>query len=75
MCHGRIAHEEQFLRNNVIAAITSDQDIVERFAESVGTGINVKALGILAATAEDLEQAIRERSFREDLYYRLNGRA
>jgi two-component system NtrC family response regulator len=27
---------------------------------------------ILAATAEDLEQSIRERTFREDLYYRLN---
>jgi len=27
---------------------------------------------ILAATAEDLEQSIRDRTFREDLYYRLN---
>jgi DNA-binding NtrC family response regulator len=27
---------------------------------------------ILAATGEDLQQAIRERTFREDLYYRLN---
>jgi len=45
----------------------------DRTFEPVGSSktlsVNVR---VLAATNQDLEQAIRERRFREDLYYRLN---
>ena len=45
----------------------------DRTFEPVGSSktlsVNVR---VLAATNQDLERAIRERSFREDLYYRLN---
>ncbi len=41
--------------------------------ESVGSDRTVKVdVRILAATHVDLEEAIRARAFREDLYYRLN---
>jgi len=42
---------------------------VQRLGASRARKLDVR---ILAATAEDLEQAIRQRSFREDLFYRLN---
>jgi DNA-binding NtrC family response regulator len=42
---------------------------VQRLGSTTTRAVDVR---ILAATGEDLEQAIRERNFREDLYYRLN---
>lgn len=41
-----------------------------RLGARVNTKVNVR---VLAATNIDIEQAIRERRFREDLYYRLNA--
>lgn len=47
--------------------------IQEREFERLGGTRTIKAdVRILAATHRDLRQAIREGSFREDLYYRLN---
>ena len=43
-----------------------------RFSESVRPSTRKVDVRILAASCEDLEQAIRNRTFREDLYYRLN---
>ncbi|MBI4879527.1 MAG: sigma-54-dependent Fis family transcriptional regulator [Planctomycetes bacterium] len=42
---------------------------IQRLGASRPTPVDVR---ILAATSEDLEEAIQNRSFREDLYYRLN---
>jgi len=42
---------------------------VQRLGSTVTRKVDVR---ILAASCEDLEQAIRNRTFREDLYYRLN---
>jgi DNA-binding NtrC family response regulator len=42
---------------------------VQRIGSTAARKVDVR---ILAASCEDLEQAIRNRSFREDLYYRLN---
>jgi DNA-binding NtrC family response regulator len=45
----------------------------EQEFQRVGSSETVKVdVRVLAATNVDLEQAIRERKFREDLYYRLN---
>lgn len=45
----------------------------ERVFERVGANKSIKAdVRIVAATHRDLEQAITEGAFREDLYYRLN---
>ena len=47
--------------------------IQEREVQRLGSTTTRKVdVRILAAAGEDLEQAIRERTFREDLYYRLN---
>src|SRR5437879_6059260 len=43
--------------------------MIERVWENIPTYINVR---VLAATNEPLEKRIKEGSFREDLYYRLN---
>jgi two-component system NtrC family response regulator len=42
---------------------------VQRLGSSTTRKVDVR---ILAATSEDLEQAIRHKTFREDLFYRLN---
>jgi len=42
---------------------------VQRIGSTMTRKVDVR---ILAASSEDLEQAIRNRTFREDLYYRLN---
>ena len=42
---------------------------IQRLGSTASRSVDVR---ILAATAEDLQQAIRDRTFREDLYYRLN---
>ena len=42
---------------------------VQRLGSTVTTSVDVR---ILAATGENLEEAIRRKTFREDLYYRLN---
>jgi nitrogen regulation protein NR(I) len=42
---------------------------IQRIGSTVTRKVDVR---ILAASCEDLEQAIRNRTFREDLYYRLN---
>jgi len=42
---------------------------IQRLGATAPRKVDVR---ILAATCENLEQAIRRRSFREDLYYRLN---
>jgi len=42
---------------------------IQRLGASAPRKVDVR---ILAATCEDLEQSIRKRTFREDLYYRLN---
>ncbi len=45
----------------------------DRTFEPVGSSKTVKVdVRVLAATNQDLREAIRERRFREDLYYRLN---
>jgi DNA-binding NtrC family response regulator len=45
----------------------------DRTFEPVGSSHSVKVdVRVIAATNQRLEQAIRERRFREDLYYRLN---
>jgi transcriptional regulator with GAF, ATPase, and Fis domain len=45
----------------------------ERVIERLGGGRPVKVnVRIIAATNRDLEKAVADRSFREDLYYRLN---
>jgi transcriptional regulator with GAF, ATPase, and Fis domain len=45
----------------------------EREVERVGGNRTIEVdVRILAATNQDLEAKVRERSFREDLYYRLN---
>lgn len=45
----------------------------ERVFERVGSNKSIKAdVRIVAATHQDLEQAIEDGKFREDLYYRLN---
>ena len=42
---------------------------IQRLGSMTTRSVDVR---ILAATGEDLEQAIRDKTFREDLYYRLN---
>jgi transcriptional regulator with GAF, ATPase, and Fis domain len=42
---------------------------IERLGSQRPIAVDIR---ILAATHQDLERAIRERCFREDLYYRLN---
>jgi two-component system NtrC family response regulator len=42
---------------------------IQRLGSSTPRKVDVR---ILAATCDDVEQAIREKRFREDLYYRLN---
>jgi len=42
---------------------------IQRLGATAPRKVDVR---ILAATCEDLEQSIRKRTFREDLYYRLN---
>jgi DNA-binding NtrC family response regulator len=45
----------------------------DRTFEPVGSSKTIKVnVRVVAATHQDLEQAIRERRFREDLFYRLN---
>lgn len=45
----------------------------EREFERVGGGSPIKVdIRVLAATNRDLRQAVRDKQFREDLYYRLN---
>ena len=45
----------------------------ERYFERVGSGKSIKCdVRIVAATHQNLEEKIQEKSFREDLYYRLN---
>jgi PAS domain S-box-containing protein len=45
----------------------------EKVIERLGSGQSVKVnVRIIAATNRNLEKAIEERTFREDLYYRLN---
>ena len=47
--------------------------IQEREIQRLGSSVTKKVdVRILAATSQDLEQAIQKRTFREDLYYRLN---
>ena len=45
------------------------EPLIQRLGASTTKLVDVR---IVAATAEDLETAIREKRFREDLYYRLN---
>ena len=42
---------------------------VQRLGSTTTCAVDVR---ILAATSDDLEQSIRQKTFREDLYYRLN---
>ena len=45
----------------------------EREFERVGGSLPIKVdVRVIAATNRDLHKAVRERTFREDLYYRLN---
>jgi formate hydrogenlyase transcriptional activator len=43
--------------------------VIERLGSSQQIKVNVR---VIAATNRDLEQAVADRTFREDLYYRLN---
>jgi two-component system NtrC family response regulator len=55
------------LQAKLLRAIQEQE--VQRLGSSRTRKVDVR---ILAATGEDLEEAIRNRTFREDLYYRLN---
>jgi transcriptional regulator with PAS, ATPase and Fis domain len=47
--------------------------IQERTIERLGSGTPIRLdLRLITATSRDLEKAVREGQFREDLYYRLN---
>ncbi len=43
--------------------------VIERLGSSTSVPVNVR---IIAATNRDLDQAVEDKTFREDLYYRLN---
>jgi len=55
------------MQSKLLRAIQEGE--VQRIGSTAARKVDVR---ILAASCEDLEQAIRNRSFREDLYYRLN---
>jgi len=55
------------LQAKLLRAIQEQE--IQRLGSSVTKKVDVR---ILSATSEDLEQAIQKRTFREDLYYRLN---
>jgi DNA-binding NtrC family response regulator len=46
-----------------------EEKLMERVGSSISIDVDVR---VLAATHVDLEKAVRDGSFREDLYYRLN---
>ncbi|MBI1909499.1 MAG: sigma-54-dependent Fis family transcriptional regulator [Deltaproteobacteria bacterium] len=45
------------------------EKVVQRVGAAVGVPVNVR---IIAATHQNLERLVKEKKFREDLYYRLN---
>jgi len=55
------------LQAKLLRAIQESE--VQRLGSTTTRRVDVR---ILAATGEDLEQAIQQRTFRDDLYYRLN---
>ncbi len=61
---GEISHAVQVKLLNVVQ---------EKTFQRLGSGESIKCdVRLVAATNRDLEVAVREKSFREDLYYRLN---
>ncbi len=46
-----------------------EERVIRRIGENREVGVDIR---VVAATNQDLGEAIRERAFREDLYYRLN---
>ena len=62
---GNLSHENQV---KLLRAL--QEKVINRVGESKNIGIDVR---VIAASNEDLLKNVRERTFREDLYHRLNG--
>lgn len=78
--HGRFrqAHRGTLLLDEIGSMAISSQSrllrvLQERCYEPLGSSRSIDVdVRVIASTNEDLEQSVKEKNFREDLYYRLN---
>lgn len=74
----RQAHRGTLLLDEIGSMAISSQSrllrvLQERCYEPLGSSSSIDVdVRVIATTNEDLEQAVKEKNFREDLYYRLN---